>query len=314
MNTSLSMWLGLAFLGLAVVAVLLQAWLWGPKFWDEAAKKTMAPKLWLRVHAFAGYAYGAIYVVMMWNMVPRLWEYQYELPARTIIHAVVGITIGVLLLSKVSILMFFRHFEESMPYYGFGLLLCTVVLTMLSIPYALRAHDFSGMTADAHNVERVQHLLAKIDFGDPSVTVGELTSPDGFERGRGILVRKCTVCHDMRTILAKPRTPSTWYEVSERMLDKPSVFGEQLAAEDIPWVTSYLAAITPQIQDSLKRRRAAARAGEVQTEAMVELARDASPAPAMTPVDATVGESLLQEHCTGCHELDEVRNHGPDDA
>ena len=91
MSTTLSMWLGIAFLALVIVAVLLQAWLWGPKFWNEEEKKTEAPKFWLRMHALAGYAYGVIYVVMMWNMLPRLWEYQYELPARTVVHAVVGI-------------------------------------------------------------------------------------------------------------------------------------------------------------------------------------------------------------------------------
>ena len=42
-TTTLSMWLGILFLGLGITAVLLQAWLWGPKFWDEEAKKTRAP-------------------------------------------------------------------------------------------------------------------------------------------------------------------------------------------------------------------------------------------------------------------------------
>ena len=116
------MYLGLAFLGLAIAAVLLQAVLWGPKYWNEETKKTEAPKLWLRVHAICGYSYGGIYLFMMWHMVPRLWEYQYELPARTVIHAVVAITIGVLLICKICILLFFRHFEESMPRYGFGIL------------------------------------------------------------------------------------------------------------------------------------------------------------------------------------------------
>ena len=312
MSTTLSMWLGIAFLALAIIAVLLQAWLWGPKFWNEEKKKTEAPKFWLRMHALAGYAYGVIYVVMMWNMLPRLWEYQYELPARTVFHAVVGITIGVLLICKILILVFFRHFEESMPYYGFGLLLCTVILSTLSIPYAVQAQDFSGRTSDPENIERVQKLLAKVDFGEEEIDIDALTTLETFERGRQILVKQCVVCHDMRTILAKPRTPQRWYDVSMRMLDKPSVFGEQLLAEDIPAVTAYLAAITPEIQKSTKERRKQERIGEKNTDAMVDLAHGAD-AVGSAKIDPAKGEALLEENCTACHELDENDNHGPDD-
>ncbi len=312
MSTTLSMWLGIAFLALAIIAVLLQAWLWGPKFWNEERKKTEAPKFWLRMHALAGYGYGAIYVVMMWNMLPRLWEYQYELPARTVFHAVVGITIGVLLVCKIFILIFFRHFEESMPYYGFGILLCTIILSTLSIPYAVQAHDFSGRTTDPENLERVRKLLAKVDFGDQEVDIDELTTRASFEKGRQVLVKQCIVCHDMRTILAKPRTPQRWYDVSMRMLDKPSVFGEQLRAEDIPEVTAYLAAITPEIQKSTKDRRLAERAGEKNSDAMVAMAHDAEVV-APAKIDPTRGDALLEEHCTACHELDENEAHGPDD-
>ncbi len=312
MSTTLSMWLGIAFLALAIIAVLLQAWLWGPKFWNEELKKTEAPKFWLRMHALAGYAYGLIYVVMMWNMLPRLWEYQYELPARTVFHAVVGITIGVLLICKILILVFFRHFEESMPYYGFGLLLCTVILSTLSIPYAVQAHDFSGKTTDPENIERVQKLLANVDFGEQEVDIEELTTREGFEKGRQVLVRQCIVCHDMRTILAKPRTPQRWYEVSMRMLDKPSVFGEQLRVEDIPAVTAYLAAITPEIQKSTKERRLAEREEAKNNDAMVDMAH-AAEVVAVAKIDPAKGQALLEEHCTACHELDENESHGPDD-
>lgn len=312
MSTTLSMWLGIAFLALAIIAVLLQAWLWGPQFWNEEKKKTEAPKFWLRMHALAGYSYGIIYVVMMWNMLPRLWEYQYELPARTVFHAVVGITIGVLLICKILILIFFRHFEESMPYYGFGLLLCTVILSTLSIPYAVQAHDFSGRTTDPENLARVQKLLEKVDFGEQEVDVESLTTLETFERGRQVLVKQCIVCHDMRTILAKPRTPQRWYDVSMRMLDKPSVFGEQLLEEDIPAVTAYLAAITPEIQRSTKARRKQEREGEKNTDKMIDLAHGAD-AVGSAKIDPAKGEALLQENCTACHELDENDNHGPDD-
>jgi len=65
--------------------------------------ETTAPARWVRLHRALGVIFVVIYVVMMWQMVPRLWQYQTELPARTVIHAVCGITIGFLLLTKILI-------------------------------------------------------------------------------------------------------------------------------------------------------------------------------------------------------------------
>lgn len=312
MSTTLSMWLGIAFLLLCVVAVLLQAWLWGPKFWDEQAKKTRAPRFWLRVHALAGYSYGIIYVVMMYFMLPRLWEYQYELPARTVFHAVLAIAIGVLLVCKIAILLFFRHFEEAMPKYGFGLLVCTVAMTTLSVPYALRAHDLQGRTTDPGNVERVKKLMAEVEMEEP-VDVETLVTEQSFERGREVLVRKCITCHDMRTVLATPRTAKGWYTINQRMLEKPAVFGERLDPADIPVVTAYLVAITPEIQESAKQKREQNRMVMARTDAMVMAVHDADSA-AAAPFDEAQASALFQKKCIDCHELDEVEEHGGDDT
>jgi mono/diheme cytochrome c family protein len=312
MSTTLSMWLGIAFLLLCILAVLLQAWLWGPKFWDEHAKKTRAPKFWLRLHALVGYSYGVIYVVMMWFMLPRLWEYQYELPARTVFHAVLAIAIGVLLVCKIMILLFFRHFEEAMPRYGFGLLVCTVAMTMLSVPYALRAHDLEGRTTDPGNVERVKKLMAEVEMEQP-VDVATLVTEQAFERGREVLVRKCITCHDMRTVLAVPRTAKGWYSVNLRMLEKPAVFGERLEMEDVPFVTAYLVAITPEIQESAKHKREANRMVMARTDAMVMAVHDAD-ASAAPSIDMAQAEALFQKKCIDCHEIDETEQHGGDDV
>ncbi len=311
MSTTLSMWLGIAFFFLAIIAVLLQAWLWGPRFWNEETKKTEAPRAWLRLHALAGYTYGLIYVVMMWNMLPRLWEYQYELPARTVIHAVLGITIGVLLICKILILIFFRHFEEAMPRYGFGILVCTVVMTVLSVPYALRVHDFDGRTTDPENIERVRKLLGEVGLGE-GVSVDELVSTESFDRGRRVLVSKCITCHDMRTVLVKPRTAKGWYSINLRMLEKPAVFGEALDVADLPYVTAYLVAITPDIQRSAKSRRAVSRELLARSDRVVEAMHDAEVSAGA--VDEEAGEELLQTKCVECHELEDVTAHGGDDA
>ena len=84
MSSTLSIALGLAFIVLGVTAVMLQAWLWG--FPMEGDRST-APRMWTNIHRVVGLSFVAIYVVMMIFMIPRLWQYQVELPARTVIHA-----------------------------------------------------------------------------------------------------------------------------------------------------------------------------------------------------------------------------------
>ncbi|MYB63535.1 hypothetical protein F4X73_02495, partial [Candidatus Poribacteria bacterium] len=137
MSSSLSAIFGLIFLGLANASVFLMFKLWGYPF-DKETRTSAAPRSLMLLHRCLGYAFALLYIFMMWHMVPRLWNYQVELPSRTVAHLMLGITIGVLILVKISILRFFRHFEESMPYIGVAILICTYLLIGLSVPFTLR--------------------------------------------------------------------------------------------------------------------------------------------------------------------------------
>lgn len=161
---SITIALGITFVALAIVAVLLQAWLWGPAYWDPVAKKSLAPRPWVRLHRAVGWMYVLLYFGFLVAMVPRLWEYQVELPARTVVHATAAIVIGVIIAVKVMILRFFRHFEEAMPTLGVTLLVATIVLAAFSIPPALRAHG-SGATFTNENRERVERILGRLELG-----------------------------------------------------------------------------------------------------------------------------------------------------
>ena len=59
--------------------------LWGYPF-DKETHKSEAPPALMLLHRLIGYAYAILYVFMMWDMVPRLWNYQVELPPRTVAH------------------------------------------------------------------------------------------------------------------------------------------------------------------------------------------------------------------------------------
>ncbi len=261
MSHAVSLALGISFVVLAIAAVLLQAWLWSPKYWDPVAKKSHAPAQWMRVHRIVGYAYALIYVVMMWHMVPRLWGYAIELPARTVVHAVAAIVIGVILITKIAILRWFRHFEEAMPALGLALLVCTVVLGTLSIPFGLRAYSGVALTHDQR--ARVNRVLASID-ADPPIDPRALSTAESLVQGRRVLTTQCTQCHDLRMILAEPRTGAAWHSLVLRMAAKPTI-GAPIRDADVWAVTAYLVAITPTLQqasaaryDDLSRARQAA--------------------------------------------------------
>ncbi len=306
MSSTLSIVLGLAFVVLGLTAVMLQAWLWG---FPMKGDKSTAPRMWVNVHRLVGLSFVAIYVTMMIFMVPRLWQYQVELPARTVIHAVAAIVIGVLLLTKLAIIRLFPHFSGALPALGLGLLINTVVLGSLSLPYALRAHSISGDTLGPQNLGPGRGVRAglPLEGADPVA----LATPARLEEGREVLTRKCTVCHDMRTILARPRSGPGWYNVVVRMAEKPIIMGEPLDDRDLPLVTAYLVAITPDMQQSAKVRM---KAMNDQAERAAEVAdMPAAPAGGPAAADPAKAEALFKTRCTQCHELDEVKAHGGDD-
>ncbi len=307
------MWLGIAFVGLAVFATILQAWLWSfPMVPDPGGPdpngRSTAPRFWTLMHRVAGGLYVLIYVVLMWEMVPRLWEYQVELPSRTVMHAVMGILIGVLLAAKISVIRWFQHFGKSLPALGLGLLACTLVLGTLSIPFAVRAHDF-GALMSTDNLDRVRRVLHELPWG-AKPNIEELVQRDAMATGQRVLAGKCTDCHDIRTILQKPRSGESWYDVVVRMAKKPTL-GDPITDAEVAAVTSYLVAINRDIQASSRMKRAQETA---QAESSAGVEKAAAAAPSAVPVDLAKGKELIQKKCTDCHDMSEVEKHGGDTA
>jgi cytochrome c5 len=310
MSTTITMWLGIAFVVLSIIATYLQAWLWGfPMVPDPGGPdpngKSTAPKHWIQVHRIAGMFYVLIYIVLMAEMIPRLWEYQVELPARTVMHAVFGIMIGLILIAKLGIIRWFQHFGKSLPVLGFWLFACTIILALLSLPHAIRGLAVTGAAATPANVERVQRILGNLDLGE-GIETSELTTIQSLSEGRDILASKCTTCHDLRTILAKPKTGKRWHDCVIRMAEKPA-FGDPITAEDVPVVTAYLIAITPDIQQSRKKLKAVAANQAKKTASVASaLAAPAAAAADTSPEEAAATKALFEEACTECHELDSV--------
>jgi len=255
MLISVTATLGVVFLLLAFVSTYLMFRFWGYPY-DKERRKSACPQWKMNIHRAVGYSYAAIYVVMMSQMVPRLWEYQVEFPARTVAHIMLGLTIGVLLMIKISILRWFRHFEEWIPAIGVGLLTCTVLLSGLSLPFVVREQAIASAeeTFSHENRVRVRRLLATAGFPE-GTDLDRLSGARELRHGRRVLLEECTFCHDLRTAISRPRTPADWVRTVQRMAEKPNI-GPHIRPEEAHAAAAYLVAITPELQRSAKSKRA----------------------------------------------------------
>ncbi|MGA3187382.1 MAG: cytochrome c [Bryobacteraceae bacterium] len=285
--------LGLLFVFFGAAASFLMYYLWGFPF-DHATNKSDAPRPLMLLHRVLGYIYAAIFVYLMVQMVPRLWNYEIELPARTVVHLVLGLVIGITLLIKISIVRFFKHLEGTLaPFLGTLLLICTIVLIGLSVPTAVRAalaaREETFLPA---NVERVRAQFALADM-----QAGKSLSADDLRAGRQVLSGRCVVCHDLRTVMARPRTASDWRSTVQRMADRSASFNPLTEREQMQ-VIGYLVSISPELQGAAKERRQEEKKTETARTASKQLAVAPRPAPGL---DLEKGKRLFETKCSQCH-------------
>ena len=306
--------LGIAFWVVGLANVLLMFKLWGYPF-DHERLVSSAPRALMVLHRVLGYVFLAIYLYLMSQMVPRLWVYQVELPARTVAHLVMGLAIGAVLFVKILIVRVFRHLESSTaPLLGITLFVCTTVLIGLSTPLALREAYMSrrateGTALGNRGVERVKALLpgAGLPAGIP---LQQIASPSGLSQGRGVLLRKCVQCHDLRTILAKPRTPENWVDLVRRMAER-SVF-DPISETEQWYATAYLVAISPDLQKSVQLKRQQERVQVLATTVKVPAAPARIPsAPPREIADLAKAKAVFETTCNGCHALSSVEQAPP---
>jgi mono/diheme cytochrome c family protein len=303
--------LGVAFLILAVAATFLMYHLWGYPFDHEKLKSSAPPRLML-LHRILGYGYVAIYIILMTQMVPRLWQYQVEFPARTVVHMVLGMLIGVLLVIKIAIVRYFKHLEGTLiPLLGTSVMVCTVLVLGLSVPFSLRLlyverHAPGGSAFGEENLQRVSVLVSRARMpGD--VPLAELVTSHGLHMGQSVLMTSCVQCHDLRTVLAKPRTPDEWTDVVRRMSERSSVL-KPITPQDEQYVIAYLIAISPDLQQGVSNQR-----NQEQSHAIAkEIARNVSVRGALTEeFNFADSKKVFEVSCMQCHAASLVDQHPP---
>ena len=305
--------LGIVFLGLAATLTFLMFHLWKYPFDHESLKSTAPPRRIL-THRLLGYLFIIIYIYIMWEMVPRLWSYQIELPARTVVHLALGILIGALLIIKIVIVRYFRHMEARLvPILGSGLFICTFLLVALVLPFSLReAYLEKTALGDDSMVEsrikRIRELLPGTGLQDEKL-LEDLSTKKGLIAGRRILTAKCVQCHDLRTVLARPRTPKAWRQTVARMANRSTILNP-ITDDDQWYVTAYLVAVSPTLQETLKLQR------------KLEMDRVESQDNMQAAIQISVTENyeyeplaakkLFEQTCSQCHSHTQVEQAPPE--
>lgn len=306
-ETLLNSALGILFVLIALVLTFLMFSAWRYPF-DHRRLKSAAPAWMVRLHRVLGAVYVLIYVYLMWEMIPRLWDYQVELPARTVMHLTVGFLIGAALIVKLAIVRFFRHLEAKLvPFLGTSILIGTILLTSLAVPFSLREVYLSETLFESERVNderivRVREQLPRAGIEDPEL-IRRLASAESLEQGRRVLTSKCTQCHDLRTVLIRPRPPLGWRQTVARMADRSTVLNPITESDELV-VTAYLIAVSPTLQQTLKRRREArlesARSQQAVGEARESLRRGAE------QFDLDAARRTFEAMCSQCHDPDQL--------
>lgn len=282
--------LGIAFFVSGTLATFLMFHLWGYPY-DKKNHRSSAPESLVFVHRLLGYIYLGIYAYLMVQMVPRMWTYQIELPARTVVHLSCGMLIGAILFVKLMIVRFFKHLEGPLvPFLGTSMWLCTCLVVFLSIPFSMRESFLSTQALPnsalrAENLTRVAGELKSIGVTDQA-TVDRIASTTGLTTGRKVLLEKCTLCHDLRHALVKNRTASSWRSTVKRMAGLSDTLAPINEEEELQ-VTAYLIAITPQLVETARKRQRERRDTSRATAALQAAIKDTGPAPSAAAKPAT---------------------------
>lgn len=298
METWMNVGLGLVFLATGLANLLLMYRIWGFPY-DKAKLKTNAPRSLILTHRITGYVFVLIYLYLMSQMLPRIWHYQIELPARSVMHLTLGLAIGIILIIKIAIVRYYKHMESSLvPALGTGLLICTALLVGLSVPFVLKEQYLSqqafGTVLSENNLVRLKAVLPRAGF-PPEADLNELASVSGLQKGRQVLLSKCVQCHDLRTVLVRPKTPEAWLQTVQRMAER-AVIGKPIEPRERWYVAAYLAAISPDLREAVLAKREE----ETKHQEAIETVRHL---PKRQRFDMSVAKQTFEAKCSQCHAL-----------
>ena len=191
MTMQTAMWLAGLMGAIAVVNAALMVWLWRfPMVADPTGRDpngvSTAPRFPTNVHRVLGYVFALAYLVLLFEMVPRAWQFRVATPV-SVVHGLLGVAVGVILAFKIAVIRRYQRFGNRLPWIGGALAVTTIVVAALGV-------------VPAWMVLRPRAPLS-----------AELA------RGRDVVSSKCNQCHGASTIASEREDARKWQRITREM-------------------------------------------------------------------------------------------------
>ena len=186
--------LALAMTLLAGANAALMAWLWRfPMAPDPASGNphgsSTAPRSWTLVHRGLGYLFVVVYGLLLLEMLPRLWRFA-EWSAISILHAALGLLIGLVLVLKIGVIRWWPRWSGTLPWLGGSLAALTLLVSLLGVvPLLLVVRPTAVVSLEAAH-------------------------------GRDLLASRCLQCHGASVIAGERERPGKWRREIGKMQER----------------------------------------------------------------------------------------------
>jgi len=212
MNTSLSSWLGIAF----VLIGAMNVWL----ILQSSARLTSAKASGrlIAAHRIGGYAFIAVFCVMAYFMISRLGDASGGAAPASIIHMTIAMVLSPLLFVKVLVARYYKNqYSLLMP---IGLMIFVLAFVLIGI---------TAGPALAHHARMETVSLTSIDL--------PVTAIDMNMAARK-MEERCAKCHNLDRIAGAHKDARGWLSTVNRMRAMPD---SGISAADARIIVSYLA-------------------------------------------------------------------------
>ena len=186
--------LGVVFLLLGAAAVVTMLWRQGRETGERGMRRLRF------AHRIAGYGFALIFAVLFVTMLKRIVAFWEESSPRINLHEALAVGLLFLLSAKLAIPRVFPRLNRHL--FGLGIAIYFVSFILVGV---------TGGYYVARKIQRTPYIV----HGD--------TSSDVLDEalGKELLIRKCSPCHQMQSIL-QPRSHEAWEKVVNDMVELAS--------------------------------------------------------------------------------------------
>ena len=231
MNTTLSLWLGLVFVGVGGLNVwlILQA--------TAQVRSAKASQRLIFAHRIGGYVFVALFCVMAYFMVSRLGDAGSNASSSTIIHMTLAMLLSPLIFVKVLVARYYKsHYSLLMP----------IGLTIFVLSFVL-----IGIIAGPAIVSRARRQAVSLETLDlPPAEIDMTTAAATMER-------RCSKCHNLERVAGARKDAQGWLATVSRMRVLPdSGISDDDARVIVPYLVSQMAPVRFDTETDLEVSRA----------------------------------------------------------